>query len=106
MESKANIIVTAISIMGVIGAAIAFLLLAIDSRNGGGQLAPLLDHIQVTVGLPSAAAAAFIVVSLFKTTDGKIKFSGLGFTFEGASGPILMWVICFSVISLAIKALW
>jgi len=43
---------------------------------------------------------------VFRTTEGQIKFDALGFHFEGASGPIVMWVICFLAITLAIKVLW
>lgn len=64
-----------------------------------------LNHFAATVGLPSAALAALCVVFLESTT-GRIEFEGLGFKFKGASGPIVLWVVCFLAIAAAIKLLW
>jgi hypothetical protein len=64
------------------------------------------DHFPATVGLPLAATASFIVIALFRTTEGQIKFEGLRFKFEGASGPIIMWIMCFLAITIGIKLLW
>ena len=68
-----------------------------------GQLAFL--HIRLTLGLPAAAVGAFTIVTLFRTTDGKIKFRIPGVVFEGASGPILMWILCFVTIVGGIRIL-
>ena len=63
-------------------------------------------HFAVVIGLPlSALLSAFIVVAL-KQSGGPIKFEGLGFKFDGASGQVILWVICFLSISVAIKMLW
>lgn len=63
-------------------------------------------HFAATVGLPMAALlAAFIVVGL-RHTDGPMKFEGLGFKFEGASGQVILWVFCFLAIAGAIRLLW
>lgn len=70
----------------------------------GGTL--ISEHFTALVGLPAAFGAAFVVVALFRTVEGRIVFSALGFKFEGASGPIVMWVLCFLAIVAAIKALW
>lgn len=64
------------------------------------------DHFPATVGLPAAAAGSLIICTLFRTVEGKITFSVLGLKFEGASGPIIMWVICFLAITLGIHSLW
>ncbi|MEY6433036.1 hypothetical protein ABC977_11535 [Thioalkalicoccus limnaeus] len=63
-------------------------------------------HFAATIGLPLAAVAALFVVSIFEITTGKIEFEGLGFKFTGASGPVIMWVVCFLAISGAIALLW
>ena len=63
-------------------------------------------HFAATVGLPMAALlAAFIVVAL-RHREGPIKFEVLGMKFEGASGQVILWVICFLSIAVAIKLLW
>jgi hypothetical protein len=56
--------------------------------------------------LLGAAAGAFTVVALFRTTEGKIKFEAFWLKFEGASGPIVMWILCFLAIVAGIKTLW
>ena len=64
------------------------------------------SHFAAIVGLPiSAIFSAFIVVAL-EQTSGPVKFDGLGFKFEGSSGQVVLWVLCFLAISLAIKLLW
>jgi hypothetical protein len=66
----------------------------------------LHEHFTVMVGLPSSAAGAFIVVSLFRQTEGPITIKGLGFELQGAAGPVLLWVLCFLAICGGIKLLW
>lgn len=58
------------------------------------------------IGLPLAAAMAGLVVLILRHTEGPIKFKGLGFEFEGASGQVILWVICFLSIAGAIRFLW
>jgi hypothetical protein len=66
----------------------------------------IFEKFSVIIGLPCAAATAFLIIAMFRSTEGKIKFRGLGFSFEGASGPIVMWVLCFLAIASAMKMLW
>jgi magnesium-transporting ATPase (P-type) len=69
-------------------------------------IATFKDHFAATIGLFLAAIAALCLVFLLKYTTGPIEFEGLGFKFKGASGPIIMWVICFLAISVAIEINW
>ena len=64
------------------------------------------EHFPAVVGLPMGALLAFVIVVVLESTSGPIKFKGLGFEFEGASGPVVLWVMCFLAISGAIKLLW
>jgi hypothetical protein len=64
------------------------------------------QHFPVTMGIPSAMLGAMVICTLFRTTEGQIKFGGLGFHFEGAAGPIVMWVLCFLAQIAAIRFLW
>src|SRR5271168_850455 len=64
------------------------------------------EHLPVTMGIPSAGVGAIIICALFRSSEGAIKFRGLGFTFEGASGPIVMWFICFLALTVSIRFLW
>jgi hypothetical protein len=66
-----------------------------------------VQHFPVVIGLPLAALAAIFVVLVFKVVSGgKISVSMLGLKFEGAAGPVIMWVICFLAIVLAFNTLW
>ena len=58
------------------------------------------------VGVPMSAVTAFCIVSLLKVTSGPIEFEALGFKFRGASGPIVLWVLCFLAIVVAFRVLW
>ena len=63
-------------------------------------------HSSAMIGIPWAGGAAFIVVLVLRTSFGAIDFKVLGVEFKGASGPIIMWVLCFLVEVSAIRLLW
>ena len=63
-------------------------------------------HAPAMIGVPWAGGAAFIVVLVLRTSFGAINFKVLGVEFKGASGPIVMGVLCFLVEVSAIKLLW
>jgi hypothetical protein len=91
---------------GVISAVLLFLKFIYEVIVNHAWTAMAVNHFPVTVGLPLAALFSFVIVALFRTTEGKIKFQFVGFKFEGASGPIIMWAICFLAIVAGISALW
>jgi len=64
------------------------------------------EHASAAVGLPVAAVAAFLLVSILQVTAGKIEFEGLGFKFRGASGPVVLWIACFIAMAICINLLW
>ncbi|WP_431203000.1 hypothetical protein ACQ86E_29700 [Bradyrhizobium betae] len=106
MLSDAHKIVRVAAIIGVFGSFCLFVVFILAEWSNPNWTSVSFNHFAATVGLPSAAAGAFIIVALFRTTEGQIKFEGLGFKFEGASGPIIMRVICFLSIAGAIKLVW
>jgi hypothetical protein len=57
-------------------------------------------------GIPIAAIIAFLIVAIFESTAGNIKFEVATVKFEGAAGPIIMWVFCFMSTTISIKLLW
>lgn len=91
--------------LAVIGAVVLFGLFIWAEWNNGKWNTVAFNHFAATVGVPAAAAGALVVVALFRTAEGRIKFEVIGFKFEGASGPIIMWVLCFLAITAAIKTL-
>jgi hypothetical protein len=67
----------------------------------------IVEHYIVFLGLPSAALTSLMIVLLLEQSSGKtIEFSGLGFSFKGASGQIVLWIFCYLVIISSIKLLW
>jgi len=95
-----------IAVIGVVSAFLMFFILLWVEWGKSDWSSIVFKHFPVTIGLPAAGLASFVVVALFRTTEGKIKFSGLSFHFEGASGPIVMWVMCVLTIIMGIKVLW
>ncbi|MFC6155652.1 hypothetical protein [Kribbella jiaozuonensis] len=92
---------------GLIG--LSFLLSIIDwSVTGAPWFRQLLiEHYPVMVGLPSAALLAYLIVVLFEARFDKIEMSiGTLIKFRGASGPVILWILVFSTITIAIRLLW
>ena len=88
------------------GSLALFVLFLVTEWRSSKWTSVIFEHFPATIGLPMAAAAAFVVVAFFRTVEGPIRLEALSVKFEGASGPILMWVISFGVIAGALKALW
>jgi hypothetical protein len=64
------------------------------------------QHFAATVGLPMGAVAALFIVLVLRATSGPLEFEAIGLKFKGASGPIVLWLMCFLGIAAAIKWLW
>jgi hypothetical protein len=72
-----------------------------------GTYAQVVDnHASAIFGVPFACGVATVVVSSVRSSIGKIEFKLLGAEFQGASGPAVMWVMCFLAQALAIRVLW
>ena len=66
----------------------------------------MYEHLAAVMGIPGSIIVAFVIVSVLENVSGPIKFEGLGFKFEGGSGPIIMWVIVFFSLVGGIRLLW
>jgi len=66
----------------------------------------LRNHFAATVGLPFAAVISLLIILVLRETTGKLEFEAIGFKFRGASGPVVLWVLCYLAITLSIKLLW
>lgn len=64
------------------------------------------NHFAAIIGLPFIALLSFFIVVILEFSFGTIEFEGLGFKFKGASGPIVLWIMCFLGISVAVRMLW
>lgn len=67
----------------------------------------VLAHFVALVGLPMASIASFVLVAFLKQRSGEgISFKGFGFEFQGPSGEIVLWILCFISIVISIKLTW
>ena len=64
------------------------------------------QHFLALTGVPLSAIAATLVLAMFRAEAGEIKFKAIGFEFEGASGPAVIWVLCFLAFVVALRVLW
>ncbi len=60
----------------------------------------------VIIGLPFAALASLFIVVFLEQSQGPIEFKGLGFEFKGASGPVVLWVLCYLAFVISFSVLW
>ena len=111
-DAKLHRLVTPLTILGT-GVFGGYFLCLIVYHSIWGPVAPanwvtmiMQQHWPAVVGLPMSAIAAFCIVSLLRVTNGPIEFEGLGFKFHGASGPVVLWVLCFLVLVAALSLLW
>lgn len=65
-----------------------------------------IEHLVSVIGLPCAAISSLVLVLVLRTVAGNVEFKVLGFEFKGASGPIIMWILCFLAMTLAITKTW
>ena len=65
------------------------------------------QHYAAIFGLPSAALLSFMLVVVFEARFDNIEMEIANVVkFRGASGPIILWILCFLSIASAIKLLW
>jgi predicted neutral ceramidase superfamily lipid hydrolase len=64
------------------------------------------NHFAAIVGLPVVAVFSVFLVVVLQQTSGPVKFEGLGFKFEGTSGQVVLWILCFLAMAAALKLLW
>lgn len=100
-----------ISILALVGATLVggvfLFFLARDIANAEPWMMEIFrGHPAAVLGLPTAALAALCIVLFLEAKSGRIEFEGFGFKFRGASGEIVLWLICFLAIAASVKLLW
>lgn len=80
--------------------------LAYYSLPGGFVVSLVQKQFGAMILVPMAALMAGCAVMILEWTVGEVRFEGLGFKFEGASGPIVLWVFCFLAITVALRLFW
>ena len=105
MDKWRNIINICIAVTGLL--AVGSLIAAAWFNRFDPVLTKLVvDNFAAIIGLPFASLASFIVVALFRQSEGEIEFEAIGVKLKGAAGQIVLWVVCFVAITGAIALLW
>ncbi len=63
-------------------------------------------HFLAVTGTPLSALSATLVLAMFRASYGDIEFEIPGFKFRGASGPAVLWILCFLAFVVALRLLW
>ena len=66
----------------------------------------LKKHFAAVVIPPLMMVGAIMVVVSLRISEGPIKFKILGFEFEGASAPIIMWALVYMIFLASVQLLW
>lgn len=83
-----------------------FLLVSVVSPALGGMIVYKIDGIaNMYIATSFAAAIALLVVLSLRYVAGEIEFEAIGFKFKGASGPVVLWVLCFLAVVVGLYAL-
>ena len=65
------------------------------------------QHFAAVVGMPGIAALAFLIVITFEARFDAIEMEFFGIMrFKGASGPIVLWVLCVITMACCVRMLW
>lgn len=63
-------------------------------------------HYATVVGVPCCGLGALFIVLLLRNVAGAIQFKAFSLEFKGASGPIIMWILCFWALTFAMMKTW
>jgi hypothetical protein len=81
--------------------------LVYHSIQRDGWMVPLVrTQFAAIILLPMSALGALCIVLLLRLSSGPLEFKAIGFEFRGASGQVVLWVVCFLAMIAAVKLLW
>ena len=76
------------------------------SVNTHWMLSLLIREYRAIVLIPISVGIAILVVLMLEQTAGQIQLSFGDLKFEGASGPIIFWILCFAILVFGLNLLW
>lgn len=91
---------------GLVGLSYLIFLIYWTWQDEGWVKDVVKQHFSATIGLPLSAVGAFLLVTVLQISAGKIEFEAVGLKFRGASGPVILWMLCFLAIAVGVKLLW
>lgn len=106
-ETPVQAILKQVILIGFVAFFVAyFSYLMYQIMRGGWVLERIQQNFAATVVMAFAALVALFVVLLLQYSTGRIEFEVPGFKFRGASGPVVLWVLCFLAVTASVKFLW
>ncbi len=63
-------------------------------------------HAGALIGLPICGLSAYFLVLFLEIRSGPIRVDARILRLEGASGPVVMWIVAFAVMALCGRMLW
>ena len=84
----------------------ALVVLLITQWNNNDIRTVVTKQMKVFVLLPAGGLFALLIVALFQQAAGPITLETVGLKFQGASGPIIFWLLCMLLIIYGINKLW
>ncbi|MGE8098122.1 hypothetical protein [Pseudomonas fluorescens] len=95
------------SVVALAAISCVFLVLFVGSAFYDARFNEVLyGHMAAAIGVPLAALTALTLVLALEQVSGEVELEAWGLKFKGASGPIIMWVLCFLTLIAGVKALW
>lgn len=105
-ESVVQLILKQVILIGFVAFFLAFFGYLLHSIvTQGWILDKIQQHFVATIIMTFSALAALFIVLLLQYSTGTIEFEAIGFKFRGASGPVVLWVLCFLAMVGATKVL-
>ena len=106
-ESTWTLVLLLLAVTGFVGLLTVWVVFFHPHISGAQYALFAIKHVQAFIGLPMAAVCSLVLVTVLRQRSGEgITFKVLGMSFTGPSGEVVLWIICFLVITVAIKAMW
>lgn len=75
-------------------------------RPDSWMVALVQEQFAAMILVPMAALGSLCLVLVLRLSSGPLEFKAIGFEFRGASGQVVLWVVCFLALIVSIKLLW
>jgi hypothetical protein len=100
-----KLITTAFFVFILVGTAIFYVIAVISPILELPYSYNISPGTEKFVSVSFAVAIALLVVLSLSYVAGPIEFEALGFKFRGASGPVVLWVMCFLALVIGLYVL-
>lgn len=96
----------ALAAAGLWGSFVGGFLVYHSLQRDGWMVQLVRSQFPAIILLPMSALGALCIVLLLRLSSGPLEFRAIGFEFKGASGQVVLWVVCFLAMVASVKLLW